>query len=1191
MRTRVIYHMILIVKGVFAGLRDEDVISGAFSAGISPIASRDPSASSAPSNWKNRQLKQRAQSLIQSGTGTYLGTNAHEKTETKTAVMSNTLWAGGYTRMSARSENDVLLLTPNAAIGKNTQMSSVQSGFEGSRATDGKTETNWNSGTCTHTNYQYQPWWRVDLRRSVLVKGVTVWSRTDCCGYRLDGFEVRVGNAETWEKNNRCGKSFRMRDGDISRYVDCNGENGRYIYVVNPTKTEYFTLCEVQVHEAEISKFSYPVGEIGTVEFGLPPAKATTNSLKPPPPPPTVTAIVTPVPTNSGMVSWFKSSEVTGGRAWVSSVGSFSATFSGSDGKQMSAGTRSDVSFKYIEGTIGTKIDFGNILPTSNSWTICSLTRYTGGSQGRILNAGWNWLHGHWNGNVGVAHYDGWRTPHWNHLPVVSATDWLVFCGQNGGSNIMVGNRKNIRYSGGGGGGGNIYINQGGCCGGETSDFGIAELITWNRALGYDEIFTASEYLMALKDGTPPMPPSCGMVSWFRSANIPVNTADKWVSSVGAFDVSLQNLYNSGAITLSNSRVANAGSSFKHIRGNTRAGINFGNILPADYWTICSLTRYTGGQRGRILNAGWNWLHGHWNGNAGVAHYDQWRTPHWNVGQVDNMGGTDNWLVMCGQNGGDGTMIANRFTNYQWGNRGTGGPIVYINQGGCCGGETSDYAIAELITWNRALNFDEIYAAQEYLMTLLKDGALDGSLIGKREGAPCGMYSWFQSASLSSGTSWRSSVGTRSATVWGNAQVISASGNGAAVALTYLAGTPSDRVTFAGALPPNGHWTICSLTRYTGERARGRILNANWNWLHGHWAGNAGVAHYEGWRTPHWSQVNDATEWVAMCGQNGAPYLSLVNRKAIPVMHTTGSTSYGGDIWINQGGCCGGETSNFAVAEVMTWDRALSQSEIYEAHDYIMTLKDGMTCTWASWGVDNTPASSTIPSSASGMYIFPDAKFKCIALGISVCRGVYCENPERCFVKASGNDLVRPTASCFLTPPTQSYEVTVQFKNKYKDPVVITHISGNGPDPVLMRIKQLNSTSMTVFLQEPANEDAWHRQETGSYIVMETGVHTLPGGAVIEAGKYRARDAMWDTVTLSGVQNHGIPAYFSQVQTYNDPGFVVTRIKSLGSTSFQTQMIADEKRSASAVRHLPETMGWIALPFGQGTWPNFFEVD
>jgi len=166
----------------------------------------------------------------------------------------------------------------------------------------------------------------------------------------------------------------------------------------------------------------------------------------------------------------------------------------------------------------------------------------------------------------------------------------------------------------------------------------------------------------------------------------------------------------------------------------------------------------------------------------------------------------------------------------------------------------------------------------------------------------------------------------------------------------------------------------------------------------------------------------------------------------------------------------------------------------------------------------------------------------------------------------------------------------VQFKNKYKDPVVITHISGNGPDPVLMRIKQLNSTSMTVFLQEPANEDAWHRQETGSYIVMETGVHTLPGGAVIEAGKYRARDAMWDTVTLSGVQNHGIPAYFSQVQTYNDPGFVVTRIKSLGSTSFQTQMIADEKRSASAVRHLPETMGWIALPFGQGTWPNFFEV-
>ena len=54
-------------------------------------------------------------------------------------------------------------------------------------------------------------------------------------------------------------------------------------------------------------------------------------------------------------------------------------------------------------------ISFGAVI--QNEFTVCSVTRYTGGTKGRILNGGVsNWLHGHWWGRAGVAYYNGWKT-------------------------------------------------------------------------------------------------------------------------------------------------------------------------------------------------------------------------------------------------------------------------------------------------------------------------------------------------------------------------------------------------------------------------------------------------------------------------------------------------------------------------------------------------------------------------------------------------------------------------------------------------------------------------------------------------------------------------------------------------------------------------------------------------------------
>ena len=63
-----------------------------------------------------------------------------------------------------------------------------------SRGNDGNANPNWNGRSCTATNKQSRPWWRVDLQNSYLVKKVKITNRNDCCWNRLRNVQVRVGN-------------------------------------------------------------------------------------------------------------------------------------------------------------------------------------------------------------------------------------------------------------------------------------------------------------------------------------------------------------------------------------------------------------------------------------------------------------------------------------------------------------------------------------------------------------------------------------------------------------------------------------------------------------------------------------------------------------------------------------------------------------------------------------------------------------------------------------------------------------------------------------------------------------------------------------------------------------------------------------------------------------------------------------
>lgn len=61
------------------------------------------------------------------------------------------------------------------------QSSVLHSGIA-TRAIDGQVNSVWTGGSCTHTTYEWKPWWRVQLPMTYHIAAVQVTNRGDCCG-------------------------------------------------------------------------------------------------------------------------------------------------------------------------------------------------------------------------------------------------------------------------------------------------------------------------------------------------------------------------------------------------------------------------------------------------------------------------------------------------------------------------------------------------------------------------------------------------------------------------------------------------------------------------------------------------------------------------------------------------------------------------------------------------------------------------------------------------------------------------------------------------------------------------------------------------------------------------------------------------------------------------------------------------
>jgi len=169
-----------------------------------------------------------------------------------------------------------------------------------------------------------------------------------------------------------------------------------------------------------------------------------------------------------------------------------------------------------------------------------------------------------------------------------------------------------------------------------------------------------------------------------------------------------------------------ANSNIYYITGGTSATVNFGSgSLPPNF-TVCSLTRYNGSTKRRIINSSpGNFLHGHWGSYKGVCHYDGWKTIYGDR----NFGNQMDWLCCIGRNNNSiPTNILNDGVPVGGNVGGNGGYNITINTS-----ETSDWAFSLLMVWDQFLTDAEVFYLNKLVSNYMNNGVSIRNILNKME--------------------------------------------------------------------------------------------------------------------------------------------------------------------------------------------------------------------------------------------------------------------------------------------------------------------------------------------------------------------------------------------------------------------------------------------------------------------------
>ncbi|XP_042584245.1 fucolectin-5-like [Cyprinus carpio] len=104
-------------------------------------------------------------------------------------------------------------------------------------------------GSCSMTNGDKDPWWRVDLLNVYRITRVSITNRGDCCEKRIEGIQIRIGNSlENNGNNNQLAATVGPIPLGDTKTFEFKPVSGRYVNLFLPGRNEYLTLCEVEVY-------------------------------------------------------------------------------------------------------------------------------------------------------------------------------------------------------------------------------------------------------------------------------------------------------------------------------------------------------------------------------------------------------------------------------------------------------------------------------------------------------------------------------------------------------------------------------------------------------------------------------------------------------------------------------------------------------------------------------------------------------------------------------------------------------------------------------------------------------------------------------------------------------------------------------------------------------------------------------
>lgn len=150
----------------------------------------------------------------------------------------------------------------------------------------------------------------------------------------------------------------------------------------------------------------------------------------------------------------------------------------------------------------------------------------------------------------------------------------------------------------------------------------------------------------------------------------------------------------------------------------------------------------------------------------------------------------------------------------------------------------------------------------------------------------------------------------------------------------------------------------------------------------------------------------------------------------------------------------------------------------------------------------------------------------------------------------------------------------VNFQNAYAHPVVVTgNPSLNDNAPTVVRIDNVTNTGFDICLQEWDYLDDRHAKETVGYLVMESGMHTLPDGTLVYAGTLTTNATIdFKQFYFEQVFNT-TPILCATATTFNGADTITIRIRKVNTQGFQ--MIFQEQE-ANEKSHTAETVSFVA---------------